>query len=453
MKSFAADALRVNIYRDRAAMGRAAAADIAAAIREVLARREECSMIFAAAPSQNEVLAALAADETIDFSRIRAFHMDEYCGLDPAAPQGFGNFLRAALFDRVPFRAVYYLNGAAPDWEAECARYGRLLQEHPADIVCLGIGENGHVAFNDPPVADFHDPVPVKRVALDPVCRQQQVNDGCFAALEQVPTHALTLTVPALFRGGRLFCVVPGPTKAGAVRDTVLGPVDEACPASILRRHIGAALYLDEDSASYLPPAGPEDWVSGLDAAKRTGQLLIVEAAGSRARVSFHRKGEDGRWTEAFSTDGYVGANGLGKCGEGDGRSPMGAFRFTMAFGARPDPGCAIPYTRLDGSHRWVDDPVSAYYNRFVSVDDVRPDWSSAEELLDVGAAYNYALALDYNSAAVPGLGSAIFLHCATGGPTAGCVSIPEGDMLTLLRAVEPECVTIIDTPEGVRGY
>ncbi len=252
MRQFFADELSVRVYPDRETMGRAAAADIAAAIRRTLAEQPVCRMIFAAAPSQNEMLAALAADASVDFGRIEAFHMDEYCGLDPAAPQGFGNFLRAALFGHVPFRAVHYLNSSAPDWRAECARYGELLEENPADIVCLGIGENGHVAFNDPPVADFNDPVLVKRVALDPVCRQQQVNDGCFARLEQVPTHALTLTVPALFRGRELFCVVPAPTKAQAVRDTVRGPVSEACPASILRRHPHAALYLDPASASLL---------------------------------------------------------------------------------------------------------------------------------------------------------------------------------------------------------
>lgn len=252
MRQFTSDKLQVQIYPNRAEMGRAAAADVAAAICEVLDQREACNVIFAAAPSQNEMLAALAADASVDFSRVRAFHMDEYCGLDPAAPQGFGNFLRAAIFERVAFREVHYLNGSAPDWEAECARYAGLLAENPADIVCLGIGENGHIAFNDPPVADFDDTMAVKRVELDEVCRAQQVHDGCFAELSQVPTHALTLTVPALFRAWRMFCVVPAPTKARAVRDAVRGPVSENCPASILRRHERATLYLDPDSAALL---------------------------------------------------------------------------------------------------------------------------------------------------------------------------------------------------------
>lgn len=251
-KEFLADRLRVRIYPDRKSMGEAAAADIAAAIRRVLAEKECCNMIFAAAPSQNEVLAALAADKTVDFARINAFHMDEYCGLAPSSPQGFGNFLRAAIFEKAPFRSVHYLNGNAADIPAECARYGALLEAFPTDIVCLGIGENGHIAFNDPPVANFRDPVLCKQVALDPVCRAQQVHDGCFSALEQVPTHALTLTVPALCRGKEMFCVVPAATKANAVYATVRGSFGEHCPATVLREHPAAILYLDADSAAKL---------------------------------------------------------------------------------------------------------------------------------------------------------------------------------------------------------
>ena len=209
-------------------------------------------MIFAAAPSQNEVLAALAADESVDFTQVNAFHMDEYLGLPGDAPQGFGNFLRGALFDKAPFRSVSYINGNAEHVDAECARYTALLREHPTDIVVLGIGENGHVAFNDPPVADFEDPVWIKPVPLDPVCRRQQVHDGCFASLELVPTWALTLTVPALMAGRELFCVVPASTKADAVAATVNGAVGAHCPATAMRNHNAATLYLDPDSAARL---------------------------------------------------------------------------------------------------------------------------------------------------------------------------------------------------------
>lgn len=251
LKSLKADHLVVNIYENRTEMGKAAAADISAAIQAVLAQKEVCNMIFAAAPSQNEVLAAVAADPAIDFSRIHAFHMDEYVGLPADAPQGFGNFLRRALFEKAPFGKVDYIDGNA-DVDAECARYSALLRDNPVDIVVLGIGENGHVAFNDPPVADFNDPVLVKKVELDPVCRQQQVNDGCFASLDLVPTHALTLTVPALMAGKALFCVVPAPTKANAVSATVHGEIGEHCPATAMRRHPNCTLYLEPDSARLL---------------------------------------------------------------------------------------------------------------------------------------------------------------------------------------------------------
>lgn len=251
------DRLTVFRYATRDEMGAAAAKDIAAAIKNVLRRKECCNIIFAAAPSQNEVLAALAADKTVDFTRVNAFHMDEYCGLPGDAPQSFGSFLKTAIFHQAPFRAVHYLRGSAPDPLAECRRYSLLLEQNPTDIVCLGIGENGHIAFNDPPVADFHDPLLVKRVPLDPVCRNQQVHDGCFSTLSQVPEYALTLTVPALFRGKELFCVVPAATKAQAVKLTLTGPIGESCPASILRRHPSARLYLDASSASLLPDATP----------------------------------------------------------------------------------------------------------------------------------------------------------------------------------------------------
>jgi glucosamine-6-phosphate deaminase len=208
-------------------------------------------MIFAAAPSQNEFLAALVADKEIDFSRINAFHMDEYVGLSPDAPQGFGNFLRAAIFGKVPFKSVNYISPAG-DPEATCAAYAELLEKNPVDIVCMGIGENGHIAFNDPHVAFFNDEKAVKVVELDLKCRNQQVNDGCFESIDKVPTHALSITVPRLVSAPALFCIVPAKTKAWAVRETLNGSIDEHCPASILRIRDGATLYLDPDSASLL---------------------------------------------------------------------------------------------------------------------------------------------------------------------------------------------------------
>ena len=252
MKMMQVDKLRVEIYENRTLMGEAAARDIKAKIAELLSEKAEINMIFAAAPSQNDVLKALVEDKSIEWNRVNAYHMDEYIGLEKDAPQGFGNFLKAHIFGLVPFKSVNYIDITATDPEAEAARYGALLDANPTDIVVMGIGENGHIAFNDPPVADFKDEKTVKPVQLDEVCRQQQVNDGCFASIDKVPTHAMTLTVPTLVRAPYLFCIVPAPTKAKAVYETLNGSIDEHCPASILRLQDNAVLYLDNESSKLL---------------------------------------------------------------------------------------------------------------------------------------------------------------------------------------------------------
>lgn len=252
MKSFKTDLLNVQIHDTRAQMGKAAAADIKACLCTLLQSREYVNVIFAAAPSQNEVLAALAVDKEIPWERVRAFHMDEYIGLAAGAPQAFGNFLREHIFGLVDMASVHYIDAAAPDAEAECARYAEILRQYPVDVVVMGIGENGHIAFNDPPVADFADPRTVKPVALDEICRNQQVHDGCFATLDDVPKTAITLTVPALLAGKHLFCIVPAATKAEAVRATLQSEIGEHCPATALRRHASAVLYLDGDSSALL---------------------------------------------------------------------------------------------------------------------------------------------------------------------------------------------------------
>ena len=252
MKRLKMDKLEVQIYENRTLMGEAAARDIKAKIAELLTKKAEINMIFAAAPSQNDVLKALVEDKEIEWNRVNAYHMDEYIGLDKDAPQGFGNFLKAHIFGLVPFKSVNYIDITATNPEAEAERYGKLLDANLTDIVVMGIGENGHIAFNDPPVADFHDKRTVKPVKLDEVCRQQQVNDGCFASIDDVPTHAMTLTVPTLVRAPYLFCIVPAPTKAKAVYETLNGSIDEHCPASILRIHDNAILYLDNESSQLL---------------------------------------------------------------------------------------------------------------------------------------------------------------------------------------------------------
>lgn len=205
-------------------------------------------MIFAAAPSQADMLEQLIAAPGIDWSRVTAFHMDEYIGLPTGHKQRFASWLDAHIFGRLPFRAVHVLT-PEPEPAAAAARYSDLLAEAPIDLVCLGVGVNGHIAFNDPPVADFADPLDVKIVTLDEVCRQQQVGDGCFPDLDAVPLQALTLTVPRLMRAKSLFCVVPGAQKRDAVIRTLTGPIETACPASILRTHSDCTLYLDNESA------------------------------------------------------------------------------------------------------------------------------------------------------------------------------------------------------------
>ena len=252
MRSFIKDELTVRMFENRTLMGEAAAKDISAKIKELLSEKEEINMIFAAAPSQNDVLLALVNDNTIEWERVNAYHMDEYVGLAADAPQGFGNFLREHIFGLVPFKSVNYINCEAHCPACECKRYGDLLAANPTDIVVMGIGENGHIAFNDPGVADFNDTETVKVVELDAVCRQQQVNDGCFAALSDVPTHALTLTVPTLVKAPWLFCIVPAKTKAHAVAATVNGEITEACPATILRTRKNSVLYLDNESSVLL---------------------------------------------------------------------------------------------------------------------------------------------------------------------------------------------------------
>jgi len=251
-RTYSVDSLAVEIHGTRAELGQAAARAAAGHLRAILARQGSARVIFACAPSQDEFLAALAAEPGVAWKNVTAFHMDEYVGLRATDPASFRDYLRAQLSTKVNIGCIHEIAGDAADSGAECLRYGALLQAAPIDLVCLGIGENGHVAFNDPPVADFNDPAWVKVVELDSQCREQHVNDGCFPSLNRVPRQALTLTVPALMSAARLVCVVPGQRKAPAVAATLQGPISTACPASVLRTHQGAKLYLDLASASKL---------------------------------------------------------------------------------------------------------------------------------------------------------------------------------------------------------
>ena len=252
MNTISSDNLITHIYENRTIMGKEAADAVYKRITKLFEQQSFINIIFAAAPSQNEYLATLTQKTAIDWSRVNAFHMDEYIGLSENDPRLFSSFLKEKIFDLLPFHSVNYINGNAADPKAECARYALLLAQYPPDIVCMGIGENGHIAFNDPPVADFNDPLKVKIVELDTTCRQQQVNDGCFNALNDVPTHAITLTIPSLMAGKYIFCMVPGPKKAEAVYNTLKEEILEKYPSSILRTHPNAFLFLDKDSSSLL---------------------------------------------------------------------------------------------------------------------------------------------------------------------------------------------------------
>lgn len=243
------DMMNIHISGTRAAMGQAAAHDIAIAIRQVLKEKEALRMILAAAPSQSDMLSALRHEPEIDWQRVSVFHMDEYIGLPEQSPQRFANWLRSEFVDHLPLAGFEPID-PGPDPIAACSAYAKLLAKAPIDIVLLGIGTNGHLAFNDPP-ADLHDPEPVKVVTLDQMCREQQVLDGCFPSLEHVPKQAITLTVPTLMSGLQLFCCVPGRHKSAAVHATLHAPISGDCPATALRNHPSCHLYLDRESSTF----------------------------------------------------------------------------------------------------------------------------------------------------------------------------------------------------------
>ena len=255
ISSLTVDSARVLVFEDRKSLGRAAANHVS---RAIVARQKIAGIarvVFAAAPSQDEFLPALVESSEIDWSKVIGFHMDEYLGISSDHPASFRNYLNEHLFRRVGFpeENLRFIPGERNDRPAAvCLEYETLLRLEPPDIVCAGIGENGHLAFNDPPVADFLDPLLVKVVRLDHLCRLQQVHDGCFLDIEDVPTHAFTLTIPALLAAPVVSVVVPGARKSSAVLSTLRGPISELCPASRLRNHPGATLFLDRESARFL---------------------------------------------------------------------------------------------------------------------------------------------------------------------------------------------------------
>ncbi|MBM3878568.1 MAG: glucosamine-6-phosphate deaminase [Verrucomicrobia bacterium] len=254
-RTFTVDALDVRVYASQPDLATDAARLVGDRLREALARQPRAAAILASATSQVQFLAALVRQPNLDWSRLTLFHMDEYLGITADHRASFRRFLREHVEAHVRPQRFHYLAGDAAEPLTECDRYTRLLTAQPIEICCLGIGENGHLAFNDPPVADFADPRTVKLVQLDEACRRQQVGEGCFPTLAAVPQYAYSLTIPALCSARRMFCIVPEQRKAQAVRDTLYGPVATACPASILRRQAHCTLFLDCDSAGLAPGA------------------------------------------------------------------------------------------------------------------------------------------------------------------------------------------------------
>ena len=244
--------MRVEVYPSRAAAGEAAARAAANAILELLQKREFVAVIFATGASQLDMLSALTGIHDLPWERILGFHLDEYIGISPDHPASFRRYLRARLTSKVKMKEFFEMNGSAVVPQQTCQQYAEKLRAADPQLCLLGIGENGHLAFNDPSVADFSDPLDVKIVQLDEACRIQQVAEGWFESVDKVPEQAITLTIPALMRVPRLIVSVPGSRKAAIVRRSLEDPISKLCPATILRTHPDATVYLDVDSAAEL---------------------------------------------------------------------------------------------------------------------------------------------------------------------------------------------------------
>jgi glucosamine-6-phosphate deaminase len=253
-RQFHAGAARIQVYPSRAALGTAAAERAATLIQRAIEERGRARVIAATGNSQLPLAEALVT-QPIDWKSVELFHMDEYAGMSAQHPASFRLWIRTRLAEKVHPLKTNYLAGDAADLDAEIERYSKLLNEAPIDLAFVGFGENGHIAFNDPAVADFRDPATVKLVLLDDACRKQQAGEGHFPDLASVPRQAVTITCTGLFRANAWVSCVPERRKAEAVRGALEGPISEACPASLVRRHPNASVYLDEESASLLQPA------------------------------------------------------------------------------------------------------------------------------------------------------------------------------------------------------
>ncbi len=250
-KNFTVDKLKVEVYDEPDAMGKAAADFVADHINQAIKAKGHANVILATGASQFTFLKALKEKE-IDWKKVTVFHLDEYKGMADTHPASFRKYLKERILNEVKPGKIYFLNGDAEDLDQVMKDYEKELKNNPVDIACIGIGENGHIAFNDPPVADFNDPKWVKVVELDHACRQQQFGEGWFPTFDDVPTEALSLTIPAIMHSKVISCVVPDDRKAEAVKNTLYAEVSTACPATILRKHDNTKLFLDKASASKL---------------------------------------------------------------------------------------------------------------------------------------------------------------------------------------------------------
>lgn len=252
VRTFKAGSLPVEVYSTPADLAAAAARLVQAHLSAVLAKRGEAAAILATGNSQLQFLDELVRLGGVDWSKITLFHMDEYLGIDAGHKASFRRYMREKVESKLKPKVFHYLQGDAMEPIKECERYGGLLKAQPIDLCCLGIGDNGHLAFNDPPVADFGDPLAVKIIALDEVTLKQQVSQGHFANVDSMPRYALTLTIPALLSPEKLVCLCPGAHKAGIVKRTLQGEVSTECPATILRRQPHGTLLLDAAAAAQL---------------------------------------------------------------------------------------------------------------------------------------------------------------------------------------------------------
>jgi glucosamine-6-phosphate deaminase len=250
------ESLKVEIYPDREAAGRAAGHDAAAALTSLARAGGDIGVIFATGASQFETLKALTGIPALPWNRVVGFHMDEYQGMSPDHPASFRRYLRERLTSKVQMKQFNEVDGTVADFDQYCQEYAAKLRAANPQLCLLGIGENGHLAFNDPPVADFHDPNDMKLVTLDAECKQQQFAEGWFKTLADVPSQAATLTIPTLMRVPKLIASVPGPRKTHIVYRALTEPIATACPATLLRTHPDCTVYLDEDSAKELRQSG-----------------------------------------------------------------------------------------------------------------------------------------------------------------------------------------------------